>query len=153
MGKSFPFNACVRSFHYSGTNSGKDGSLRPRCCKSTRWCWLGCPMHRLRKVTPLCGRPSIESCAGSDSDAQCMAAYDRRPLVGDAALHRTGSRAGHPTAQAAAALASAAAPAHQAPTSHSIRRGAPVCGADFLSASAEGKTLSSVFSSLLRKIG
>jgi len=44
-------------------------------------------------------------------------------------------------------------PRIQAPTSNSIRRGAPVCGADFLSASAENKTLSSVFSSLLRKFG
>jgi len=42
----------MRSFHYTTTNSGTDGSFRPKGCKSTSWSWLGCALHRLRKVTP-----------------------------------------------------------------------------------------------------
>jgi transposase-like protein len=28
----------MRSFHYTGTNSVAEGSLKPRCCRSTSWC-------------------------------------------------------------------------------------------------------------------
>jgi hypothetical protein len=59
--------------------------------------------------------------SGCHRDARRMAADNRSPMVGDAAIHAAGNRTGNSAAQAAASSAATAASANQAATPFSVR--------------------------------